>query len=166
MKKLNTLVTLLLLSGFIFISCSKDDDNADPGNGDDPPSGNMLTANINGTDWNASLAVVASSDPGIVTITGSDSNAGQLMFSIFNPTGVGTYSLGGSLTNQNMGRWTQGLGQNDTYTTLLGQGTGTVTISEMTESGFNGTFEFTAKNGAQTEVVINSGEFNASFSSK
>lgn len=164
MKNFSKLISLLILLGFIVVSCSKDDTDTDPGN--EPPSGNTLTATIDGAAWNASLAVVASSDPGIVTITGSDSNSKQLMFSIYNPTGPGSYTLGETLTNQNMGRWTIGVGQNETFTTMLGQGLGTVNVSEMTESAFSGTFEFTAKNGAGEEVTIASGEFNASFDSK
>ena len=152
---------VMLLTTMVLVSCSKDDDSDDPVN--DSPSGNTLTAKIDGAEWVASLAVVASSDPIVVSITGSDSNAAQLMFSINNPAGAGTYTLGGSLTNPNLGRWTQGVGQNDTYTTLLGQGAGTVTITEFSETGFKGTFEFTARNGIQTEVSISDGEFNATF---
>ncbi len=154
-----------LVAGLFFTSCSKDDDdNGDNGNG--TPTGNMLKCSVDGAAWEATLAVVATSDPTVVTCTGSDSNSKQLMFSINNPNGPGTYNLGGSLTNPNMGRWTKGLGQNDTYTTMLGQGTGTVTIEAMDDTGFSGTFEFTAKNGAGEEVSITAGEFNAKFETK
>ena len=155
-----------LVAGLFFVSCSKDDDDDNGDNGNGTPSGNMMKCSVDGTAWEATLAVVATSDPAVVTCTGSDSNSQQLMFSINNPNGTGTYTLGGSLTNPNMGRWTKGLGQNDTYTTMLGQGTGTVTIEAMDDAGFSGTFEFTAKNGAGEEVSITAGEFNAKFSTK
>ena len=153
-----------LLAGSVLISCSKDDDDGDNGdNNNNIPSGNMMKCKVDGAAWEASLAVVASSDPTVVTCTGSDSNSRQLMFSINNPDGTGSYALGGSMTNPNMGRWTTGLGQNDTYTTMLGQGSGTVNITAMDAEGFSGTFEFTAKNGAGEEVTISSGEFDAKF---
>lgn len=163
MKKLTKLLAFGILAGILFVSCSKDDDENGDDNNNNIPSGNMMKCTVNGTAWEATLAVVASNNSGIVTCTGSDSNSRQLMFSINNAAGTGTYTLGGSLTNTNMGRWTQGLGQNDTYTTMLGQGSGSVTISEMDNVGFSGTFQFTAKNGAGDEVTIASGEFNAKF---
>lgn len=163
MKKLVTLTALLLLSGLVFVSCSKDDDGENE-NGNNTPTGNMMKATINGTAWEATLAVVASNDPIVVSCTGSDSESKQLMFSINNPTGTGEYPLGGNLTNPNMGRWTQGLGQNDTYTTMLGQGAGTVNITAFSDTEFSGTFEFTAKNSAGEEVSIAAGEFSATFS--
>jgi len=157
---------MVIVTGFLFVSCSKENDNTEPENGNQPPTGNTLRCDVDGNDWVASLAVVASSNQGLVTITGSDSNSRQLMFSIHNVNGTGTYSLGGTLTNQNLGRWTQGLGQNDTFTTMLGQGSGTVHITELSATAFAGTFEFTAKNGVQNEIVISAGEFNAVFESK
>ena len=164
MKRLATLLSLAMLAGMVLISCNKDDDDNGGDDNNNIPSGNMMKCQVNGTAWEATLAVVATSDPAVVTCTGSDSNSRQLMFSINNPDGTGTYQLGGSLTNPNMGRWTQGLGQNDTYTTMLGQGSGTVNITAMDDNGFSGTFEFTAKNGAGEEVSIASGEFSATFS--
>jgi hypothetical protein len=162
MKTFKTFFLLLLFSGIILSSCSKsDDEEENPGT--NPPTANTMTCKYNGTSWTASLAVVATNANNLVTCTGSDSNAHQCQFSLMNVTGTGTYQVGGSMTNPNMGRWTQGLNPEDTYTTSVGLGSGTVEITAFSSTGFSGTFSFTAKNTAQTEVSITEGSFNATF---
>ncbi len=166
MKTLSYLTLLSLLISFTFVSCSKDDENSEAEGGNDNPTGNTLTCKVDGVAWTASLAVVAVNSSGVVSITGSDSNAQQCNFSLMNVTGAGTYEVGTTMTNPNLARWTAGLDPNDTYTTSVGQGAGSVTITEFTSTGFKGSFEFTAKNTAQTEVSITEGDFNASFETK
>ncbi|MEZ5084064.1 MAG: DUF6252 family protein [Bacteroidales bacterium] len=130
-------------------------------NNNQTPTNGAMTCKVNGTSWTASLAVVATDENGLLTVTGSDSNAHQCQVSVFNHTGTGTYSLGGSITNPNLGRWTEGLSQNDTYSTMVGLGSGTLEITELTATNVKGTFSFTAKNGAGTEVSVTEGSFDA-----
>ncbi len=166
MKTLNNLTLLCLLMSFTFLSCSKDDETTGPEDGNNNSTKNTLTCKVNGVEWNASLAVVANNSNGIVSITGSDSNAKQCNFSLMNVSGTGTFEVGVTMTNPNLARWTAGLDPNDTYTTTVGLGGGTVTITEFTSTGFKGTFEFTAKNSSMTEVSITEGNFNATFETK
>lgn len=163
MKAITKMILIAFVATAVLTGCSKDDDETNEPENNNPTTGAM-TLKADGADWSASLAVVASNEGGVLTVTGSDSNAHQAQVIIYNASGTGTYTLGGSITNQSNGRWTVGLGQNDTYTTMVGQGQGTVEITEISDTGVKGTFSFTAKNGAGTEVSITEGSFNSSFS--
>lgn len=162
MKTMTKLILIAFLATSILAGCSKDDDETEPEN--NTPTGNSLTCKVDGTAWNASLAVVATNTGGVLTVTGSDSNSGQCQIILFNPTGTGSYTLGGGMTNQSNGRWTEGVGQEDTYTTMLGQGSGSVEITELSDTKVKGTFSFTAKNSAGTDVSITEGSFTSTFS--
>jgi len=149
------LFTLIIVSTLVFTSCKKDND---PLTGD----GNMELV-IDGDSWNASLAVVANkSAENIVTVTGSDSNAKQCQIIILNCNAIGTYNL----SDPNIGRWTAGLAQEQTYTTSVGLGTGTVEITELSDTGISGTFHFSAKNTEIEQITITEGNFNAVFTAK
>ena len=153
-KRLFTILMLTIALGFA--SCDKDNDD-DNNNG----TGGTLTLKHDGTSWSASLAVAAANTNGVLSVTGSDSNANQCNITLYNIPGTGTYDLGVTMTNPNTGRWTQGLGQNDTYTTMLGQGSGSCTITELSGSKVAGTFQFTAKNTLGTTITITEGSFTA-----
>lgn len=146
----------LLAVSFSLTSCKKDGD-------DDGPAGmgGSMKLKHDGSSWSASLSVQAINSNGVLNITGSDYNANQCQLILMNVPGPGTYQIGGNPSNPNSGRWTQGLGTNDTYSTMLGQGSGTCTITELTGSKVAGTFEFTAKNMAQVQVTITEGSFSA-----
>jgi hypothetical protein len=164
--KAKYLLVLIMTIGVVMVSCKKDDDDDDNnGNsGTTPNTGQgTMTLKVDGVDWSATLAVQATNSNGVLTVAGSDSNAQQCQVTIMNASGTGTYQLGGTPTNPNSGRWTKGTGQNDTYTTMLGIGSGTVTITELTANSVKGTFEFTAKNTPQEEVSITDGSFSATF---
>ncbi|GAB4327484.1 MAG: hypothetical protein Kow00127_20270 [Bacteroidales bacterium] len=161
MKKL---VFLFLAAGLMLMSgCSKDESTEPDNGGNTNNTSGTMTLNSDGASWSAGLAVVATNSGGIITVTGSDNSAHQCQIAVSNVTGPGTFTLGASMTNPNYGRWTTGLGQNDTYTTMLGQGEGEVVITSLSAASVAGTFHFSAKNGAGTMVTISSGEFNASF---
>jgi len=162
MKAITKLFFITILGAAVISGCNKkDDENAEP---DNNTSTGTFTCKVNGTSWTASLAVVATNSGGVLTVTGSDSNAGQCQVIISNPSGTGTYALGGSMTNQSNGRWTQGTGQEDTFTTMLGQGSGSVEITELSDTKVKGNFSFTAKNSAGTDVSITEGSFTSTFS--
>ena len=163
--KSRLLLLFVLSLGISLSSCKKDDDDDSGDNNNNPTTGQgSMTLKYDGTSWSASLAVVATSSNGVWTVTGSDSGAKQCGLSVNNVTGPGTYTVGGNLTNPNMGRWTASTDPSDTYTTMLGQGSGTVTITELTDTHTKGTFEFTAKNTAQETITITSGTFSADIS--
>ncbi len=161
MKTLGKLMLVSFLAISLLNSCSKkDDDNTEPENN---PAAAALSCKVNGNAWTASLAVVATNTGGILTVTGSDSNAKQCQVIIYNADGTGTYTLGGSLTNPSTGRWTEGLNASDTYTTSVGLGEGTVEVTEISAKSVKGTFLFTAKNTEGDGVTITEGTFNADF---
>ena len=149
-------LALFILAATIGLaSCKKDDNNNDQGT-----SGTM-TLKHDGSSWSANLAVVAVNSNGVLTITGSDNSANQCNVTLYNIPGTGTYELGVTITNTNTGRWTQGVAQDDTYTTMLGQGSGSCTITELTATKVSGTFHFTAKNMSGDEVSVTDGSFSA-----
>lgn len=159
MKTAKLLLFVFIAVGLSLGSCKKkDDENADPS-----LSGGSLSARIDGADWNASLAVQAVNSNGVLSVTGSDASSKQLQITVINPTGAGEYQLGGNMTNQNSGRWTAGVNTNQTYTTTVGLGSGTVNISELTDTNVKGTFSFTAANSDEEQVSVTDGTFSAAF---
>lgn len=158
MKKTTVFYLFMIAFAMTFTSCSKDDDGGPVG------SAGNLTLKADGQDWSASLTVQAVNSNGVISVTGSDSNAKQCNITLVNISSTGTYTLGGSMTAENSGRWTAGLATTDTYSTFLGQGSGTCTITELTSGKVSGTFEFTAKNTSGVMVTISEGSFSANFS--
>lgn len=156
---------IILSLGIVMTACKKDEGEDDnPGGNTPTPTQGTLACKVDGADWSASLAVVATNSGGVFTVTGSDSQAKQCQVSIMNINGPGTYQIGGGLTNPNAGRWTASTDPADTYSTMLGMGTGTVEITVLTATHAEGTFSFTAKNTAQQEIGITSGSFSADIS--
>jgi hypothetical protein len=150
-------LTLIMMAGMIsLVSCKKD--NNDDNN---PATGGTMTLKYDGNSWTADLAVQAVNTNGVLTVSGSDNSAHQCNITLLNIPGTGTYELGVTMSNPNTGRWTAGLDQNDTYSTSLGQGSGSCTITELTSSKVAGTFNFTAKNLTGTVVTVSEGSFSA-----
>ncbi len=156
MKTLTKTLIAFLIAGMTFTACKKDED--DNGNG-----AGTLKATVDGTAWTASMAVVANNNSGLITITGSDSGAKQLQLIVHNVTASGTFNLGGSMTNQSHGRWTAGIASSQSYTNMMGQGSGTVDFTEVSDTGAKGTFAFTAQNSEGETVNITNGTFNVTF---
>ncbi len=156
MKTLTKTLIAFLIAGMTFTACKKDDD----GNG---VGGGTLTATIDGTAWTAGLAVVANNNSGLVTITGSDMGGKQLQLIVHNVTATGTFNLGGTMTNQSHGRWTAAPTADQTYTNMMGLGSGTVEFTELSATGAKGTFAFTAENSAGTTVNVTNGSFSVTF---
>src|SRR5690554_5433500 len=115
MKRFKFLLLLAMAVSVSLSSCDKDKDG-------DSVMGGSMSLKHDGSSWTASLAVAATHTSGVLSVTGSDSNANQCNVTLYNIPGAGTYDLGGSFSNPNTGRWTQGLGTNDTYSTMVGQG--------------------------------------------
>ncbi|NOX87369.1 MAG: hypothetical protein GXO86_15660 [Chlorobi bacterium] len=153
----NLALALTLITGVVFSGCKKsNDDNPVAGNG-------TMSLKHDGQAWTATLSVQGVNTNGVVSITGSDSNANQAQVNIYQANGPGTYKIGPSGNAGSMGRWTQGIGQTDTYTANNVIGTGEVTFTELTDKKAAGTFKFTAYNTAQAKVEVTEGKFDVSF---
>lgn len=141
------------------VSCNKsDDDDVTPEN---PISNGSLSLKVDGTSWNASLAVQAVNTNGVINVTGSDSNAKQASVILYGVTEPGTYNVQAGLQHQL--RWTEGLGANDSYIANGLIGSGSITITELSSSKVKGTFQFTGANTAQATKSITEGSFEATF---
>ena len=153
MRKIAVLLSLMAVIIVFTTGCKKEEDNP-------TPSGGTMSLKADGTEWSATLAVVASNSGGIITVTGSDSNAHQAQVIVMGSS-TGTYQIvqGGA----NSGRWTTGLGQNDTYSANGIIGSGTITITELTATSVSGTFSFQGVNTAQNTVSVTDGQFSANF---
>ena len=153
----NLALVFTLVAGVVFTGCKKTDDN------NPTPGGNSMSLKHDGQAWNASLSVQAVNTNGVVSITGSDSNANQAQVNIYQPNGPGTYKIGPGNNAGNMGRWTQGTGQTDTYTANGVIGSGEVTFTELTDKKAKGTYKFTGYNTEQKKVEVTEGSFDVNF---
>jgi hypothetical protein len=158
MKSRNLLLMMLIAGVTLFSSCNKNDDDS----GTPAGSNGSISLKVDGSTWNASLAVQAVNSNGVINVTGSDSNAKQAGVTLYGVTAPGTYQVGPPNAG-NMLRWTEGLGQTDTYQANGVIGTGTVTVTELSDSKIKGTFSFTGYNTAQTSKQITEGKFEANF---
>lgn len=157
MKNLTLLIALVF--AVVFTSCNKKNDE----NPTTPGSSGSLTLKHDGTSWNASLSVQAVNTNGVVSITGSDSNANQGAINIYQATGPGTYQIGPGANAGNMGRWTQGLAQTDSYMANNVIGSGQVTFTELSATSAKGTFQFDGYNIDQQKIVVTEGSFSVTF---
>lgn len=157
MKTKNLLVFMILVAGIAITSCKKTETA-------NPASNGTMSLTVDGGSWSASLSVQAVNTNGVINITGSDSGGKQASVVLYNVTTEGTYLVGPNSGNQsNQLRWTQGLGQTDTFVANGVLGDGTVTIDELTDSKIVGSFNFTGFADATTSKVISDGQFNANF---
>lgn len=155
LKRISKLMLVALVSTVIF-SCSKDDDSLN-GNG-------SINLKVDGSAWNASLAVQAVYDQGLFTVTGSDSNAKQVNITVLNPEEGQTYQTGGLANYSIMGRWTAGLDPNETYSTAaVTSVSGEIKFTRLTDTKAEGTFSFKARNTNQDEVSVTDGKFSVNF---
>lgn len=160
MKKFKMLfVALLSISILSLSSCNKEDDAVTP---DNPLiSGGSLSLKVDGTSWNASLAVVGINSNGVINVTGSDSNAHQASIILIGVTEPGTYTISTGLQHQL--RWTEGLGTNESYLANGLIGSGSITVTELSSAKIKGTFQFTGANTDQITKSITEGSFEATF---
>ena len=156
---------LILSSAFLATSCN-DDDMSGGSDGDD-----LFTAKIDGTDYRAegtnAYATLFSVDNTIAIYgTGTPgTEAYPLLFVAFdeNNTGdVGTYEMG--LGKPVVGTYTNSAAE-FTYGTASDQASGTLEITERTETRVKGTFSFTGVNLSDTSdrVEITDGSFDVTI---
>lgn len=161
MKTLKTLLkTGLLALAIAFSSCSSDDG----GNGGGG-SGFYLTAKVDGGNYKSYVKPMAVMAGGMLMIQSSTSAGDAIQIQVANYNGVGTYTSGNNnLTNGYINYLDMGsqVGQFVTYTSV--RGTGTVEITEVTDTAVMGTFTATAvenQDGATNDVSITNGKFRA-----
>ena len=153
----NFTLIFTLIAGVMLTGCKKEEDT-------NPVTGNgTMSLKHDGQAWTATLSVQAVNTNGVINVTGSDANTNQAAISIYQANGPGTYKIGPGATAGNMGRWTQGIGQTDTFTANNIFGSGEVTFTELTDKKAKGTFKFTAYNTSQKKAEITEGKFDVSF---
>jgi hypothetical protein len=159
MKTLKTLSKMILFAAvFAFASCNKDDDNPyyAPASGD-----YYMKSKVDGNDYSNSayFAPTATLNGGTLTIQSSTDGGNSLQIQIPDFDGEGIYNSGGNvLANGYINYMT--LTPFKTYTSV--RGSGTVEVTEMTETYIKGTFSAVApenEDGATASVTITEGDF-------
>ena len=156
LKKL--VFVFVLTTGVVFSSCNKKEEE-NPG----VTTNGTLSLKHDGSNWSATLSVQAVNSGGVVNVTGSDSNANQGAISVYNASGPGTYKIGLNGDAGNLGRWTQGTDQNDSYVASYVIGGGEVTFTELSATAAKGTFHFEGYNTVPAKVVVTEGSFAVTF---
>lgn len=160
MKRVQFLfVAILTISLISFSSCNKSDDETTPEN----PllSSGSISLKVDGNSWNASLAVQGINVSGVINVTGSDSDAKQAALILYGVTEPGTYTIGLGASHQL--RWTEGLGQSETFIANGLVGSGSITVTELSATKIKGSFSFTGMNTDQVSKSITDGSFEATF---
>ncbi len=156
MKTRNLILVMLLVFGVAMSSCKKDEESANP-----ITSSGKLSLKYAGTSWNASLAVKSINTNGVINVTGSDSEARQESVLLINVTAPGTYQITAASGYQL--RWTEGLNPDQTYLANGILGSGSITVTEISNSSIKGTFAFEGYNTSGAIKSITDGVFEGSF---
>ncbi len=155
MKKLKNVLLFMSLSIVFACSDASDEDLGTTGEG-------SLTAKVDGTAF-ASLQVSAGAvvTNGVAAIQGSTSDGTYIRINIANYNGKGTYTIGTSLTDATsltygtlkptIAAWIA--------SSLIPNSSGTIEITDDTDSSVSGTFSFTGYNGSDKKVITE-GKFN------
>jgi len=153
MKNLKNLVwaCLILLT---VVSCKKSDDAK--------VTEGSMSAKVEGKDWTAGLAVQATKASGVLGIGGTG-NGAQININVLSYSGVKTYPIGGGVTSTNTTQaiYTTTALPPVVYNTMVGQGSGTLTITKDEGGYIEGTFNFTAKTTAGVNITITDGKFRS-----
>ena len=153
MKNLKNLVwaCLILLT---VVSCKKSDDAK--------VTEGSMSAKVEGKDWTAGLAVQATKASGVLGIGGTG-NGAQININVLSYSGVKTYPIGGGVTSTNTTQaiYTTTALPPVVYNTMVGQGSGTLTITKDEGGYVEGTFNFTAKTTAGVNITITDGKFRS-----
>lgn len=156
MKTLKLIFALALLLGISSCSDSTDEDLGLSGEG-------SLTAKIDGSNFEAlSVAVVATISNNVAAIQGSNSDGEYIRLNISNYNGVGTYTTGNSISNVSSAMYGS-VNPVIAWVSTFDIGTGTIEVTEETDTTIKGTFSFTGINsdGNTTSKTITEGKFNA-----
>ncbi|HRP09323.1 MAG TPA: hypothetical protein PLL69_12635 [Gemmatimonadales bacterium] len=165
---------LPVITAFAFAASACGDDGG-TGPSDDK---NSMSASLNGTSFQPPTIAVQGAyvaQQGVVTISGSHTSAGtttMVTITLNGTDGPDTYQISPNFAGT-FGQVTrlQGVDVNSqqTWTTVVAGGSGSVTFTKLDASGATGTFSFTANpapgNAATGEMKVLSGKFNVKFAS-
>ncbi len=155
MKALKLLTVIVLISSIAFVSCKKENDDSG-----DPSTGNgTMSLVYGGTSWTATLDVQGIKTGNTIVVTGTDSNSKQAQVQLTDVTKIGTYGVNAGNTL----RWTESTSPTDSFMANAMFGSGTITVSELTDTKIVGTFSFTGFSAGGTTRVITDGKFNVEF---
>lgn len=156
MKTKTLFLSALLLLAVTFVSCKKDSDTGDPSS-----SSGSISLVVDGSTWNATLAVQGVNTNGVVNVTGSDSNAKQASVILYGVDSPGTYTI--SMGSPHQLRFTGGLDAAQTFVASGVVGSGTIEVTEISASKVKGTFSFTGYNDDGVSKQFTDGKFEANF---
>jgi hypothetical protein len=138
------------------------------GGGDGPsgPNGDGVTnftAKIDGVDWNAELAPIASNPQAgmyVISAVRTQGNAYTMVITLNNITGTGTFPLGVNISA--FGGYALLSDASDGWTTPLDGASGEIVITTLTATRIVGTFEFVADPMAGTGAArtVTDGQFD------
>lgn len=146
MKKTRTTLLALFVAVSLF-SCSKGGDDAITGGG-------SMTAKVDGSSYNATLAVQATlsgTSPRVLSVAGTGS-AGQINITLSNYTGPATYTLGSGVFD-NIATFTITSSPFTSYSASGVLGSGTVKITSDGGGYVEGTFSFSGKNNSGPTIL-------------
>ena len=170
-KFLNLCIVFLTISGLILAGCSSDDES---GAGD---GGGEMTANISGSGSFKSHSIssnavkTASSAGTSLFVQGTNSDGVGITMTIMNYTGEDTYQFGPVTSNFNTASYTETNVSSPSNTQVWSasydtSSSGSITISEETDSGVKGSFSFKGKNSNDDSIkTISDGNFDLNFKS-
>lgn len=147
LKSFTLILTLIIAS-----SCSSDDDNTDS----DAPQNGQLVATVDGDGFTASdTNAMAAIFGGVFNITALDNTGNSIVISVTQFNNEGTYDLSASVPT-GAGVYLP-VGADNSFTSLLEGGSGSITVSEYNEEDatISGTFSYTAVR----EVMDTEGNF-------
>lgn len=150
----------------ILSSCSSSDSG---GGGGNAALGTIVAKAGSVNFQSMTSASFAMLNSGMLVIQGSDAQGRAMQIVLSGVSEAGTYTISDTAGISVVGSYTEINLSNFTSTTWAAPyeasgNVGTVTISEITETGVKGTFSFTGKNqeGADTKAITN-GAFNVEF---
>jgi hypothetical protein len=154
--------TLLAAAAVVAIAGCSSDSGDDGSNPPPPPppgsSQGAMTAKINGASF-ASVGSSFSYTQNTLAVVGTDLTY-TVSVAVGNVTGPGTYTVGA--TNGSVAIFIVAKSPGSGWDTLGAGGTGTVTITSISETHVAGTFSFTAipQSGTTGPMVVTQGAFN------
>lgn len=154
MKNFKKLVVLICLTMVFSCSNSSDEDLGLTGEG-------SLTAKVNGADFaslNAAVAAVVTN--GVLVVQGSNASGEFIRINISNYNGVGVYKTGDAISNTNSISYGT-VNPIATWISTFNVGSGTIEITEETNTAVEGTFSFEGVSDGSPNKTVTAGKFNA-----
>jgi hypothetical protein len=166
-----TKFALLLISSFLFLNCSSDDDNDDSFNSSD----GFIIANVEGSSFealsdNSSDLVVASKieqrDQTVLLIQGVNNRIKSIVLSVVEYEGSGTYSF--SIDGPPNGTIAQYTNEERAWSTANENGgSGTILVTTDNDDEISGSFEFVGiEVGNESTRTVTNGSFRVKFSNQ